>query len=581
MILLHSLLKPLKEYRIELFFGPLLKLIEAIIEVFLPFFIAYLIDQRDALTMHDFVIKGCFILFLVLCGFLCATAAQYLAAKTSQGYGRKVRSLLFSHILSLSISQQKAIGSSVFVNRITSDVTNLETAVAMFIRLVIRVPFICLASFMMCFTFNVELSFILLVGILLLSVFLFVILPIASKLFQKSNQKLDELVLKVKEIVTNIRVIHSFSSEEREEKKFAIQNDETSRYIKKANFFSGLLNPVSTLILDGIILFFLFLGRGKITLGNLSTGELVAMINYVSQILAALLVLSNLVTIYTRCFASSKRIKEILAISSEKKEGNEEAFDGSRQEAITMQDISFHYLTTQTSFLDNLSLSIQKGEKVGIVGQTGSGKSTLLDLISGNLSPISGRIEIFHKPLASFSSAFLKKTICAIEQKANFLTSTISNTIKMGRKASEEELKAALSLAKADGFVAELKEKEESLLTNNASQLSGGQKQRIALARAFIGEASILLLDDPTSALDFKTEAEVLQNLFSYVSEKKKTLVLTSQKISAVSCCDRILVLEEGKIVAEGTHETLLKTCPLYRKMYELQTKGVLLDEKE
>lgn len=581
MILLHSLLKPLKEYRLELFFGPLLKLIESIIEVFLPFFIAYLIDKRDSLTTHDFIVQGCFILLLVLCGFLCATAAQYLASKTSQGYGRKVRSLLFSHILSLSISQQKTLGSSTLVNRITTDVTNLETGVAMLIRLVIRVPFICLASFIMCLTFNVELSLILLVGILLLSIFLFVILPIASHLFQKSNHKLDKLVSKVKEILTNIRVIHSFSSEEREQKKFAVQNDETSSYMKRANFFSGLLNPISTLILDGIILFFLFLGRNQITLGNLSTGELVAMINYVSQILVALLVLSNLVTIYTRCFASSKRIKEILTIPSEKKQGNQEIVDKSRQEAISIQDISFHYSAEQVSFLDHLSFTIAKGEKVGIVGQTGSGKSTLLELISGNLSPFSGHIEIFHKPLSSFSSAFLKKTICTIEQKATFLTDTIANSIKMGRKASNEDIKTALRLAKADEFVADLKEKEESLLTNNASQLSGGQRQRIALARAFIGNASILLLDDPTSALDFQTESEVLQNLFSYVSEKKKTLVLTSQKISAVSRCDHIFVLEEGKIVAEGTHEELLKSCPLYQKMYKLQTKGVLLDENE
>lgn len=568
MIGLSSLFNLLKKYRKECILGPFLKLIDAIIEVFLPFLLAYFIDHQAVLEKKDFVFGGLILFICILFGFICASFAQYMAAKASQGYGTSLRNFLFRHILHLSIGQTEKYGSSALVNRITNDVTNLEIGVAMFIRLVIRVPFICLGSLIMCFFLNATLSLILLLATFLLSITIYLIVRFSTPLFQKAGEKLDVLTLRIKENLTNARVIRSFCAQAREETKFDSSNHATSYYVQKANRLSGLLNPISIVILDFSIVAILYLGQFPISTSSLAVGELIAITNYVSQILVAVMVLSNLITIYTRCFSSMKRIDEILSLTHLE---SKNARDKIEQNAPTFEanQICFCYHKEQKPFFSCFDFTILKGETIGLIGLTGSGKSTFLNILNRTYEISSGSLFFFGKNILHYDESFLKQSIRFIEQKPSFLTKTIRENIQMGQ--NKEDVSFALKQAQAIEFVNNLPNKEETLLENNANNLSGGQKQRIALARAFIGDPKVLLLDDVTSALDASTESIVLNNLFSFSKQRNMTVFLASQKVSTVQRCDRIFVFQDGQIDKMGTHEQLLKTSNLYQKIYHLQ----------
>ncbi len=568
MIDLSSLFNLLKKYRKECILGPFLKLIDAIIEVFLPFLLAYFIDHQAVLEKKDFVFGGLILFICILFGFICASFAQYMAAKASQGYGTSLRNFLFRHILHLSIGQTEKYGSSALVNRITNDVTNLEIGVAMFIRLVIRVPFICLGSLIMCFFLNATLSLILLLATFLLSITIYLIVRFSTPLFQKAGEKLDVLTLRIKENLTNARVIRSFCAQAREETKFDSSNHATSYYVQKANRLSGLLNPISIVILDFSIVTILYLGQFPISTSSLAVGELIAITNYVSQILVAVMVLSNLITIYTRCFSSMKRIDEILSLTHLE---SKNARDKIEQNAPTFEanQICFCYHKEQKPFFSCFDFTILKGETIGLIGLTGSGKSTFLNILNRTYEISSGSLFFFGKNILHYDESFLKQSIRFIEQKPSFLTKTIRENIQMGQ--SKEDVSFALKQAQAIEFVDNLPNKEETLLENNANNLSGGQKQRIALARAFVGDPKVLLLDDVTSALDASTESIVLNNLFSFSKQRNMTVFLASQKVSTVLRCDRIFVFQDGQIDKMGTHEQLLKTSNLYQKIYHLQ----------
>lgn len=568
MIGLSSLFNLLKKYRKECILGPFLKLIDAIIEVLLPFLLAYFIDHQAVLEKKDFVFGGLILFICILFGFICASFAQYMAAKASQGYGTSLRNFLFRHILHLSIGQTETYGSSALVNRITNDVTNLEIGVAMFIRLVIRVPFICLGSLIMCFFLNATLSLILLLATFLLSITIYLIVRFSTPLFQKAGEKLDVLTLRIKENLTNARVIRSFCAQAREETKFDSSNHATSYYVQKANRLSGLLNPISIVILDFSIVAILYLGQFPISTSSLAVGELIAITNYVSQILVAVMVLSNLITIYTRCFSSMKRIDEILSLTHLE---SKNARDKIEQNAPTFEanQICFCYHKEQKPFFSCFDFTILKGETIGLIGLTGSGKSTFLNILNRTYEISSGSLFFFGKNILHYDESFLKQSIRFIEQKPSFLTKTIRENIQMGQ--NKEDVSFALKQAQAIEFVDNLPNKEETLLENNANNLSGGQKQRIALARAFVGDPKVLLLDDVTSALDASTESIVLNNLFSFSKQRNMTVFLASQKVSTVQRCDRIFVFQDGQIDKMGTHEQLLETSNLYQKIYHLQ----------
>jgi len=575
---MKKLLKYLKKYKINLVVGPILKLLEAIIEVLLPIIIAYFIDNYQNFSTEELMNYSILLIILVTFGLIFACTAQYIAARTSQGYSKILREKLFSHIQKIPANKLSSIGSSAVVNRIINDVTNLETGIAMFIRLVIRVPFIFIGSIVMISIINIKIAINVLIASIILFSIIIIIARFASKIYQKANLFLDKLTLKIKENLVNVKLIRSFVKQNSEKGKFEQINNSTYVYTKIANVLSFILNPISIFILNITTLIVLNISNVEFNIGNLTKGDSIAVINYISEMLLAVVVLSNLVTIYTRCFASSKRILELLNIEEDKESGNLREFKNTSN-IIDMKNVNFSYFNDSTKpNLKNISLDISAGEIVGIIGLTGSGKSTFLKLLNNSLHITSGTLKLFGEEINKYSSTFLKEYTTYIGQKPDFITDTIFENISLGRTTNEEEIKRSLDLSFSSEFVNKLPNTINFILKNNATNLSGGQKQRINIARGFIGKPKILIFDDVTSALDLYTESQVLKNIFDYTKSNNITTFISSQKTSTVKNCSKIIVFNNGEIENIGTHNELLKNSELYKKIYELQnsnTKGV------
>ena len=575
---MKKLLKYLKKYKINLVVGPILKLLEAIIEVLLPIIIAYFIDNYQNFSTEELMNYSILLIILVTFGLVFACTAQYIAARTSQGYSKILREKLFSHIQKIPANKLSSIGSSAVVNRIINDVTNLETGIAMFIRLVIRVPFIFIGSIVMISIINIKIAINVLIASIILFAIIIIIARFASNYYQKANLFLDKLTLKIKENLVNVKLIRSFVKQNSEKGKFEQINNSTYVYTKIANVLSFILNPISIFILNITTLIVLNISNVEFNIGNLTKGDSIAVINYISEMLLAVVVLSNLVTIYTRCFASSKRILELLNIEEDKESGNLREFKNTSN-IIDMKNVNFSYFNDSTKpNSKNISLDISTGEIVGIIGLTGSGKSTFLKLLNNSLHITSGTLKLFGEEINKYSSTFLKEYTTYIGQKPDFITDTIFENISLGRTTNEEEIKRSLDLSFSSEFVNKLPNTINFILKNNATNLSGGQKQRINIARGFIGKPKILIFDDVTSALDLYTESQVLKNIFDYTKSNNITTFISSQKTSTVKNCSKIIVFNNGEIENIGTHNELLKNSELYKKIYELQnsnTKGV------
>ena len=543
---MKKLLIYLKKYKINLIVGPILKLLEAIIEVLLPIIIAFFIDNYNRFSSTELIYYSVGLIILVLLGLIFACSAQYIAAITSQGYSKTLREKLFAHIQKVPSNKLNSIGSSAIVNRIINDVTNLETGIAMFIRLVIRVPFIFIGSIIMISLINIQIAINVLVASIILFLVILLIAKSASKIYQKANLQLDKLTLRIKENLTNIKLIRSFVTQNTEKTKFDKVNNLTYIYNKLATILSFLLNPVSIFILNFTTLIVLNISNVEFGFGNLSKGEIIAIINYISEMLLAVVVLSNLVVIYTKAFASSNRIIELFNLKENKQTGNLKDFKPNNY-IFDISNVNFSYFTTNN--LRDISLKIKPSETIGIIGLTGSGKSTFLKLLNNSLNVTSGSLKLYGEDIRKYNATFLKDT----------------------RVTSKEEIQKSLELSNASEFVNQKENTLNFVLQNNASNLSGGQKQRINIARGFIGNPKVLIFDDVTSALDLYTESQVLQNIFNYSKEHNITTFIASQKTSTIKNCSRILVFNNGKIENIGTHTELLNNSELYKKIYELQ----------
>ena len=565
---MKKLLKYLKKYKLNLIFGPIFKLLEAIIEVLLPIIIAYFIDNYNNFSSNELIYYSIGLIILVAVGLIFACSAQYIAAITSQGYSKTLREKLFSHIQKLPANKLNHIGSSAIVNRIINDVTNLETGIAMFIRLVIRVPFIFIGSIIMISLINIQIAINVLVASIILFFVILLIAKSASRIYQKANSYLDKLTLRIKENLTNIKLIRSFVTQNSEKLKFDKVNNLTYIYSKITNILSFLLNPVSIFILNFTTLIILNISNVEFGFGNLSKGEIIAIINYISEMLVAIVVLSNLITIYTRAFASAKRIIELFNIKEEKDFGKLQEFKPCDY-VFDISDMNFSYFSNMN--LKDIALQVKPREVIGIIGLTGSGKTTFLKLLNRSLTRTSGSLKLYGKDINEYESKFLKSNITYIGQKPDFITDTIFENISLGRTSDEKEIIKSLELSNSSEFVNKKENTINFILQNNASNLSGGQKQRINIARGFIGKPKILIFDDVTSALDLYTESQVLQNIFNYTKEHTITTFIASQKTSTIKNCSKILVFNNGKIENIGTHTELLNNSELYKKIYELQ----------
>ena len=558
------------EYKNKLIIGPIFKLVEAIIEILIPVIIAKVIDNIFLYNVNEKIKIGVIILIITIIGYICASISQYLAAKVSQDIGKKLRLDLFKHIFKVPNKEIDRIGSLAIVNRLTNDIFNIELAIAMWIRLVIRVPFICIASLVMISIINLNIAFIVLGSTIIFSLVIWFIIKLTMPLYKKANNLLDNLLAKVKEQIINIKIIRSFVTENKELNKFKKINDENFKFYKRANIISSLLSPMTSIVLNLAIILVLFNGSIQVKYNLLTQGELIAIINYVTQILISVIILSNLISIYTKAFSSVNRVNYIFNIKGEKQKGFIEKINERTDNIIRFENVSFSYNDKNLLF-NNINVIIKKGEIVGIIGPTSSGKSTFLELINRSYIPNSGIIFFCDVNLSEYTNFCVKQNIRLIEQNPIFLRDSIKNNIKLSYDVNDNEINNSIILSGADEFIKTKLEGLNYIIKNDGSNLSGGQKQRIAIARMFIGNPKIVLLDNITSALDLKTESNVIDNIINYVIKKNITLLIASQKINTIKKCNKILVFDSGSIVGYGTHEDLIKKCSLYNYMNMLQ----------
>ncbi|OKP88272.1 ATP-binding protein [Paenibacillus helianthi] len=563
----------LKPYRKEVTLGPIFKLLEAILELLLPTIVALIVN--NGIGRHDsaYVYRmGGLMVLMSLLGFGCSMVCQYYAARASQGFGTSLRNKMFKHISALSYAELDTFGTPSLINRITNDVNQLQLAVAMLIRLVIRAPFICIGAIIMSMILDFRLSLILLAATPVFGVILYFIITRSSPLYRKYQQKLDHLALVLSENLSGIRVIRAFARSRSEKQRFnAASEDLTATAIRVARI-SAWLGPMTTLVVNAAIIAILWAGGIHIDAGRLSQGEIIAFINYVTQILLALIVVSNLVIIFTKASSSANRVNEVLdTVGSVADIGNQGLTPAEKQApAIAFEHVSFGYNTTGELALHDISVTIQRGETVGLIGSTGSGKSTFVNLIPRFYDAVEGEIRVDGVSVKNYGLEELRSKIGIVPQKATLFSGTIADNIRWGRQdASHAELIAAASVAQAEEFIQKLPEGLDTPVARGGLNLSGGQKQRLAIARAVVMRPQILILDDSASALDFATDAALRRALKE--SSGETTVLLVSQRVSTVRQADQIIVLDEGRIAGVGTHEALLQSCGVYQEICQSQ----------
>lgn len=561
----------MKSYKKQFIIGPICKLIEAILELLLPTFMAYMINdgilQKD---QHTILFYGILMFIMVIAGFIFAMICQYEAAVASQGFGTDVRNALFQKLQVFSYEDMEHFGSDSFMNRLSQDVNQLQVAVAMMIRLVVRAPFIIIGAIIMAMWMDYTLGWILLAIIPFLFMLLFGFMKWSTPLYQAYQQKLDAFSYRIQAQFSNIKAMRVFQAEETEFKQTKQQAIQLHDQMYKIGKGSAFLQPGMALILNIAILLLLVCGVLQIDEG-MNTGVLVAMINYATSILSALQAISNLIIIFSKAAVSAKRVEEIFLYESKQKQETMSChFD--TNVVCTFDHVSYKY-EHGTQALQNISFSIYKQEVFGIIGGSGAGKSTLLKLMTNLLSPTKGTIKLFQTPLTRIEEKILRQDIAYVSQQDTLFHMTVYDNLCFGlQKVSQNDIKKALKAAQAIDFVEALKDGLQTMVAEKGSNFSGGQKQRLCIARALLRNPKLLILDDATSALDYKTESKFKQALKQLYPQT--TIVLVSQRSATLQGCNRILVLKQGKMVGLDTPARLENTCEAYKEIYTSQQKG-------
>lgn len=567
----------LKPYKKECILGPAFKLLEAVLELLLPTVMVLVINK--GVNMHDtaYVLKmGGLMLLMSVLGFGCSIVCQYYAARTSQGFGTTLRNTIFNHISSLSHAEIDKFGTPSLINRITNDVNQLQLAVAMLIRLVIRAPFICIGAIIMAMLLDFKLALILLGATPIFAIILYFIISRSSPLYRSYQKKLDKIALVLRENLSGVRVIRAFAKTDSEKYRFTASSGDLTETAIHVGKVSALLNPLTMLVMNAAIIVILWVGGFHIHAGRLSQGEIIAFVNYITQILLALIVVSNLVIIFTKAFASAGRVNEVLEATTSIPDSANNALlvqDTGMQPMIRFQNVSFSYSATGDMALTDVSVRINRGETVGIIGSTGSGKSTFLNLIPRFYDATEGEVWIDGQNVKEYPLRKLREKIGIVPQKAVLFTGTIGENIRWGRQnATDEEVVAAAKVAQADEFIRKLPDGYNTQVSRGGQNFSGGQKQRLTIARAMVAQPEILLLDDASSALDFATDAALREALRK--SAGTMTVLIVSQRASTIKHADKIIVFDDGHITGVGTHDELMDSCEVYKEICRSQLSG-------
>ncbi|MFR6514992.1 MAG: ABC transporter ATP-binding protein [Ruminococcus sp.] len=568
---MRNLLIYLKDYKKESIIGPLFKLLEATFELIVPVIMARIIDIgiKNQDTLYIWKMGAVLVIFGIL-GLTCSLLAQYFAAKAAVGFGTALRHDLFWHIENLSHAEVDKAGSSTLVVRMTSDVNQVQSGVNLVLRLFLRSPFIVVGALVMAFTINWKAAMVFVVTVPLLAFVIYGIMVITIPLYKKVQRELDEVLLTTRENLTGVRVIRAFRTQKLERETFEHKSDVLMAIQMHVGKISASLNPLTYIIVNAGIIAVIWFGGIQVNVGNMTQGEVIALVNYMTQTLLALVALANLIITFTKALASAGRINEVFAMKPGIVDGNQKESAVQQTEepktAVSMEDVTFYYQKSKEPALEHISFTAKKGETIGIIGGTGSGKSTLVSLIPRFYDVTEGRVFVNGKDVREYKVENLRSKVGMVPQKAVLFHGTIRDNMKMGREdASDEEIFEALKTAQALEIVENKPGKLDTMLSEGGKNLSGGQRQRLTIARALVRNPEVLILDDSASALDFATDA----NLRKAIAEdtNNMTVFIVSQRAASIMHADKIIVLDDGQMVGYGTHQELLKQCEVYQEI--------------
>jgi len=580
---MKKLLVYLKDYKKESVLGPLFKLLEATFELIVPLVMAAIIDTGVATGDKSYIMKMCMVLVLLaVIGLTCSITAQYFAAKAAVGFATKLRHALFAHIERLSFTEMDTVGTATLITRMTSDVNQVQNGVNLVLRLFLRSPFIVFGAMVMAFTIDVKAALVFVVTIPLLSIIVFGIMLISIPLYKKVQSALDKVLGITRENLTGSRVIRAFNKEDDEKVHFNENNDLLTRAQIYVGKISALMNPLTYVIINGAIVVLVWTGAVRVDNGYITQGEVVALINYMSQILVELVKLANLIININKSIACGNRIQSIFEMQPSITDGSGQKVDkvqtdtADRSEeaeyAVEFSHVGLTYAGAGDESLTDIDFKVKKGETIGIIGGTGSGKSSVVNLIPRFYDVTSGFIKVDGKDIKDYPLEELRGKIGTVLQKAVLFHGTIRENLKWGNPdATEEDLNRAITVAQAKEFVDNKEGRLDFEIEQGGKNLSGGQRQRLTIARAVVKKPEILILDDSASALDFATDAALRKAIREM--EGETTVFIVSQRAASIQHADRIVVLDDGKIVGLGTSEELLESCEVYQEIYNSQFK--------
>ena len=573
---MKKLLVYLKDYKKESVLGPLFKLLEASFELIVPLVIAAIIDTGVANGDRGYVMKMCMVLVLLaVIGLTCSITAQYFAAKAAVGFSTKLRHALFEHIQTLSFSEMDTVGTSTLITRMTSDINQVQNGVNLVLRLFLRSPFIVFGAMIMAFTVDVKAALVFVVTIPLLSVVVFGVMLVSIPLYKRVQNALDKVLGITRENLTGSRVIRAFNKEQDEMAHFNESNDALTKVQLYVGKISALMNPLTYVIINGAIVVLVWAGALRVDNGYITQGAVVALINYMSQILVELIKLANLIININKSIACGNRIESIFELQSSIKEPETTktlSKEGGEVPEVEFSHVCLTYAQAGEESLTDINFTVKKGETIGVIGGTGSGKSSVVNLIPRFYDATKGSVKVGGRDVREYTLEDLRSRIGMVLQKAVLFKGTIRENMRWGNEnATDEEIMQALEIAQAKEFVDKKEGGLDFLVEQGGKNLSGGQRQRLTIARAIVKKPDILILDDSASALDFATDAKLRMAIRDM--ENRATVFIVSQRAASIMYADKIIVLDDGQVVSMGTHEELLAGCEVYQEIYYSQFK--------
>lgn len=569
----------LKEYKKESILAPCFKMLEASFELFVPLVMAAIVDTGIKNADNAYILRmGAILILLGVVGLTCSITAQYFAAKASVEFGKGVRRDLFAHINALSYTELDTAGTSTLITRMTNDINQMQSGVNMFLRLFLRSPFIVFGAMVMAFTVDVKAALVFVVAIPLLSVVVFGIMLYTIPLYQKVQKALDRVLLMTRENLVGSRVIRAFCRQKDEEEDYLEGSDHLMQMQLFVGKISAMMNPVTYIIVNIAIIAIIWIGGLQVNAGNLSQGEVIALVNYMSQILVELVKLANLIILLTKAAACSKRVGEVFAMEPSIVEHPTGVDLVPAEDKVVFDHVTFTYEGAKEPALRDISFTAKKGQTIGVIGGTGCGKSTLVNLIPRFYEATEGSVFVDKVNVKSYSFHQLRDRIGIVPQKAVLFNGTIADNLRWGKEdATEEEMNRAIAIAQAADVIASKKDGLEERILQGGKNLSGGQRQRLTIARALVKEPEILILDDSASALDFATDARLRKAIRE--ETKGMTVFIVSQRASTIKQADQIIVLEDGAMAGIGNHEELMKNCSVYQEIVHSQDDNAKKEE--